>query len=433
MTTVDSSANCSDIVLFLGNARDGEYEWFYENGIKIGIILDINNAKNVGDLNKFEFVERFDFKNDIGQLFTIMESIRSNYNITCLLHMREFYVRHSAILSEKYNFKGLSLEAAENCLSKLRMRALFQQNIGSHATVKYSSVESLADVKKFIEKVGLPLIIKPSNLYGSFFVDVINEMSQIETTYLRIKNGILNYNERSHTGTKSIMMQAEEYMDGSKHSIECLVNESGTVYITPIVDGFTSKDLAGTDDFHRFAAVTPSHLGDTEQQQVNQLAIDAVRALGMKSALAHVEMIYTDSGPKLLEVGAKPGGMRAQILNKAYGINLISAYAKMLKSQNFINELNKKWSKSFAFVRPLPAKKGTFEKFNDLDRIPSLNTYYSHSISVRPGNIVGPAKEGYMHFLTIELYADNLQDILSDIDYIAKQNNLFIVNYDEAN
>ncbi len=169
-------------------------------------------------------------------------------------------------------------------------------------------------------------------------------------------------------------------------------------------------------------------LSQEQQLALQQLATDAVKSLNFTNSLAHVEMVFTQTGPRLLEVGAKPGGNRGQMLRKAYNINLVGAYAKMLQDQPFQDELKIKTKKAFAFLRPLSAKKGAFRKFNRLDRVTNLTTYYDHRISIEAGVKVGLAKDGYMHFLTIELYDADIHNILADIKYLSKQDDLFIVS-----
>ena len=324
----DKKDGKTKIVLFMGNVREGEYEWFYKNNIKLGIILDKNNAKKVGDLSRFELIEHFDFKNDIGDLFDIIATIEENYTIVCLLNMREFYVKPTAMVAEKYGFQGISIKAAENSLSKNRMRTLFKKNMGDSAIVHHALISNAMDLEAFINKVGLPIVVKPSNLYGSMFVDLVRDKGEAASCYFQTINKINEYHKRAPISVNEIPLQAEEFLQGSVHSIDCLVDKEGHVYTTPIVDVFTARDM-GIDDFHHYARVTPSLLSGPDQEAAKKIAMDGVIALDIKSSLAHVEFVLTPSGPKLLEIGARVGGNRAHMLNKAYGIDLVPAYAKM--------------------------------------------------------------------------------------------------------
>ncbi|SEP37731.1 ATP-grasp domain-containing protein [Propionispora vibrioides] len=419
-----------EIVLYLGNARTGEYEWFYEHGIDIGIILDVNNSKNIADLSKFTLVETFNFTmGHIEDLFTIIENIKTRYNILCLLNMREFYVRQSAILSEKFNLRGLSIEAAENSLSKTKMRELFLKKLGKDTTAQYTEVGNVKELRDFINQVGLPVIIKPHNLYASLFVEKITDEDQIEKSYYAIKEGVLAYYKKKNIKSSNEKLLAEEFLEGYTHSIDCLIDEEGIVYTTPIVDGFTARDYGG-NDFNRCAAIFPSQLKKAKQEQARELAKCAVKALGITSSLAHVELVFTSQGPKLLEVGARIGGSRAQMLNKAFGIDLVPAYAKMLQGKNFEEELKVKWEKGFAFARPLPSKRGVFRGLNNIDKILSLPSFYDQRLSIEAGTIVGPSKNGYMHFWTLECYSDDFNKVRTDIQSVLKEKNLFDIDFE---
>lgn len=52
----------------------------------------------------------------------------------------------------------------------------------------------------------------------------------------------------------------------------------------------------------------PSRLSKTTIDTIKDLAVKAIRSVGINMGPAHVEMIVTAQGPKMVELGARMGG-----------------------------------------------------------------------------------------------------------------------------
>lgn len=146
---------------------------------------------------------------------------------------------------------------------------------------------------------------------------------------------------------------------------------------------------------------------------MRQLAMAAVEALGLRLCAAHVEFILTDDGPKLLEVGLRPGGHRARVLHEAHGVSFMAAYAAVLRGE--VPDLAERSHSPFGIVTPFPRQEGVFAGLNDVERLTGLSSYLGHSVYHSPGKIIGTAAQGYWQVLSAELTADSTPELVQDM------------------
>jgi hypothetical protein len=410
------------IVLFLGALRHGEFESLLSRGIPCGALIDSNTKLHLPDLAQFQVVEHFDFLRPEKELLGKLQEIQAKWR--CLINVVEHYVAVFSRLAPELGLPGLSSRSAQLCLDKFAMRQRFLERIGPQATGRFREVQTEEQLRAFAAQVGFPLVLKPTNLSASLFISLNHTLDELLGSYRRLVAKVPGYYQQAALTGKSLAIQVEGFMDGSNHSIDCWVDAAGNVTATPVVDVLTGKDV-GIDDFHHFARITPSHLSPEEQAEASRLAIAGAKALDLSTVVAHVEFIQTPAGPKLLEIGARPGGNRVRILEMTYGIDQIFAYCQILCGQS--PEVRSEKAKPSAIVTPFPRHQGILHAFRDLDRLQKLPTYLYHEVRGRVGQAVGLAKDGYKAPLYIELTAPTREDVRRDVDAIASWDDLIVV------
>ena len=95
----------------------------------------------------------------------------------------------------------------------------------------------------------------------------------------------------------------EEYMRGPEVSVETLA-VNGKVTIVQITDKITT----GQPHFVELGHSQPSSLSYEIQQQIRDITVAANEAIGIKDGPSHTEIIVTEKGPKIVELGARLGG-----------------------------------------------------------------------------------------------------------------------------
>lgn len=412
-------------ILFFGGTYKGEYENFKLLGFNIIVIVDEHVTYIPSDQSDFKLVKKMKIqqldKNSMEQIKLLV--IESNV-VSILCSLEQFLSSYSDLL-EYLGINGLKKKAALFSSNKTLMHDAFSKNIGPDSTAKYQTINNKDQLMEFANSVGFPIVLKPDGLYLSLFVTHNTNYAELLHNYEETKKGIQAYLEKTKLN-KTVSIQAEEYLSGSNHSVDCIVTQEGTVIPTPIIDVLTGRDI-GDSDFHHFARLTPSLLTELQQAEIIEASILGVKALEMTSCLAHAELIYTKNGPKLLEISARRGGNRVNILRESFGIELIDLYHDVLsKNEIKINFLKKQ---PFAIVTPFPSCRGILKKINDIKITDEIDSYYSHESKANPGDQIGPAQDGYIAPMSIQLKSSTAENILKDIIKISKMNDLFV--YDE--
>jgi len=410
----------SGIVLFLGMVRRGEFESLQKQGLPLGILVDTNSKARLGDVSGFAVVERFDFSRPLSELIEAVRGIQGRFKISCLFNVIEFYVAQTAQVAAALGLPGITPASAGLCLDKSIMRRRLHERIGPRAAARFHVVNSQADLLDHAGRLGYPVFLQPANVSASMWSTCNTTPEMLLANYRAMCDEVPKYYERLGQGGKKLVVVLAEYLDGKNTSIDCLIDQSGKVYTTPVVDVLTGRDV-GIDDFHHFARVVPSALPTAEQEELAALAAAGVKALEMTSSAAHVEFI----GSRLGEIAARPGGNRPRILEMAFGMDVLYAYYQILQGQ--APDLRRTRSSAAAIVTPFPARAGVLQTIRHLEEVPQLPGYLYHEVRAQSGQPVGLASGGYRAPLYIELLSDNADDIRAGVNRIASWSDLYEV------
>ncbi|MFE9019894.1 ATP-grasp domain-containing protein [Streptomyces sp. NPDC007808] len=417
-----------DTVFFLGNARYGEFEPLRASGLRVGLIRDVRSRGWCADDEAFDTVLPWDPEEGAEGLTALAGRLRAQA-AACVLNLREAYVEPYARLLAVLGLPALPVDEVAALRSKELMRRLFTERIGEHSTGRFGRAGSVADVVDFGERHGWPVVVKPAALYSSLFVLTVSGPEAAAEVFEQVRQGVAEHVRAKGMPDRFTALQVEEFLSGSNHSVDLVVDRDGTPWPSPVVDVLTGADLGG-DDFHHFARFAPSLADADSQQRMTDLAVDAVRAMGLRLCAAHVEFILTSRGPRLLEVGIRPGGHRARVLHQAHGISFMDAYAAVLRGEK--PDLTPRYDRPFGIVTPFARDTGVFTGLRGFDRVTSLPSYAGHSLYHAPGASAGTAAQGHWQILSAELSADRPTDLVRDMTAVWHMSDLVQTRSSEA-
>ena len=161
-----------------------------------------------------------------------------------------------------------------------------------------------------LEAVGTPAVLKPVDSGGQRGVFVISDPTEL--THLLPET-------LSHSRTRQAIL--EQFIDGDELNGIVVVREGEPTLITlsdrlrPPGPGF------GVGWIHLY----PSSLGRDALESAGQVALAAVRALGLRNGIAFPQVLVTQDGQALVvEVAARiPAGQMADLVRCATGIDLV--------------------------------------------------------------------------------------------------------------
>ncbi|MBC3272856.1 ATP-grasp domain-containing protein [Pseudomonas sp. SWRI81] len=385
--------------LIIGNIRDGEYEGLLAEGITPLLIADSRKTSKIADASRISPVALYDFSKGLSaELIDLTQRLLDEHRFTSVLNFREGYVAITARLCAALPALAHLHRNVENTLDKVLQRQRFQQsgNPDLHVLSREVRIDELLARPT---ELPYPFILKPANLYSSLFVRCLHNPQELLDYARHEWPALQRYVAGKQRETDQLLL--EEFLQGSNHSIDCAIAADGTIHSFPIVDVIAGVDI-GRADFHHFARYTPSTLAtDTAlQARCQRLAHDAVKALELAGTFAHVEFILTANGPRVLEVGARPGGSRIHVIRQAWGLSLDVCYHRALSAQTLPQP--RQTPAPFGIATPFARADRFYDGLHNADRITPLPGFQRWYAYVDPGDSIGPVSHGFQNYLYIE-------------------------------
>lgn len=326
----------------------------------------------------------------------------------------ENYILPTAKIAKKLGLPGLPVEAAEACTDKFLMRSLFDK-----APIKISPAFSIVDdvetLKTFAQNHDFPLILKPTNLAKSLLVTKNHNPEELLLNYEK-SMGLLHGVYKKYAPTRNPQLLVEEFLEGSIHSVDAFVDSNGEPEVlAQIVDYQTGYDIGFDDNFH-YSRILPSKLSEHNQTKLRECAEAGIRALGMKNSPAHVEIIMTPHGPRIVEIGARNGGYRERMHRLANNLDIPGAALQLALGNK--PKITATKNDSCAVLELFPKKPGVFKEIANEKNLHELPSTVYVSIKANPGQTIGKAGDGHKMCAVIILNNSDAKQFDKDLKYV---------------
>ena len=375
-------------ILIVGKSFSGIKAYLSERGYDFTVLQDRATTK---------FPDK-KFKNRIVVDFTDQDSILSAVNalhakkpIDGLLATYEQYIRSTADIAHHLGLPGLSREAAAACTDKELMRQKFAL-APEKISPAFKAVSDENELLEFARNHHFPLILKPANLSKSLLVTKNSSHEELLANYQKAI-GLIGGVYKKYAPNSQPKLIVEEFLEGPIFSVDAFVDASGEPHVLDnVVDYQTGYDIGFDDNFH-YSRILPSRLSQPDIDAIRHAAAVGCRALGMTSSPAHVEIILTADGPRIVEIGARNGGYRERMHALANGID-ITANALAL-SLDLPLDISPKRNDCVGVFELFPKTPGIFQGIAHEDQLRKLPSFHYLSVKVSPGQLVGKAADGH--------------------------------------
>ena len=300
-------------------------------------------------------------------------------------------MRSLAYATTMLGLPGICYDTAVKATDKGEMIKAFAAHDVSHPW--YYIVSDLAELERIADKIIYPCISKPTDNSGSRGVMLINTPDEL-------KESVAYSASQGRRGGVIL----EEYMRGQEVSVEIIVLDG-----VPSILQVTDKLTTGAPHFVEMGHSQPSVLPKDDVAAIKELASKAVLAVGIQNGPAHVEIMLTEDGPKMVELGARMGGdcITTHLVPLSTGIDMIKATIQIALGET--PDIEPKFEKGSA-IRFLDAPSGTITAVSGVEEARAVDGVVEVTLTKQVGELSGSIDSSTDRLGYVVAQADTAED-----------------------
>jgi biotin carboxylase len=284
-----------------------------------------------------------------------------------------------ARIAAERELPGIGIETGRLMTNKVAMRRRLEA--AGIPQPRFATVASQGEAESAANAVGFPAVLKPgagSGQHGLFRVDSLADV-------------------RAHLAEAIAVSPEEpavleEYVEGIELN-GIVVLHAGEPLLVSLCDRLRPTGRGfGVSWLH----VYPPHLEGDRLAEAERIAAEAAAALGLRSGIAFPQLIASPDGRLLLvECAARIGGMMAELLEHALGIDLLEIQLRFALGEEISPELVERHANRATAIRFLTAEPGSLPtgrvtRVGPLDPVLASPGVVDASIYAVPGEIIRP-------------------------------------------
>lgn len=169
---------------------------------------------------------------------------------------------------------------------------------------RQARITSHADLRRFIDQVGYPVVVKPVDGAGAKATARVSNEGEIGAALNQLMPSAAN------------PAQAEEFVFGDEHSFETVVLNGKAVWSSSTF--YLPGPLAVLENsWMQYCILLPREVSQPHVERFRPVNHAALSALGLRNGFSHMEWFDRPAGPVVSEVGARPPGANIMLMNGA--------------------------------------------------------------------------------------------------------------------
>jgi hypothetical protein len=222
-----------------------------------------------------------------------------------------------AYAREALGIDGMDVQTALNVRDKSRMKEVLQA--AGVPCAQHQLVTSPAEALAFAEAVGFPLVAKPPAGAGAQATYRLDDMAALRGWLEAIP---------PHAEAPGLL---EEFLVGDEHSFDSVTIGGETVF-SSISDYIPTPLEVLRQPWIQWTVVLPRELNDPRYERIWEVGPAALRALGVRDALTHMEWFHRlDGSIAVSEVAARPPGAQiSSMLGYVHDVDFYRVWAELV-------------------------------------------------------------------------------------------------------
>jgi biotin carboxylase len=287
-----------------------------------------------------------------------------------------------AAVAEALDLPGIGTDVAHLLTNKRAMRdALGAAGLPQPS---YASLRSHADVDAAVAAVGFPAVLKPVDSGGQRAVFRIESREELDRD---LPDAI------SESPTDEALL--EGFVDGVEMN-GIVIARLGEPALVTLSDRLRPPGIGfGVGWIH----VYPPSIPPDQLRLAGRVAVEAVRALGLRDAIAFPQLIASPDGSvSVVEVAARiPGGQMADLVRHAVGIDLVEvallqAFGDYVPDDVALPRFTQPLAIRFFTAEPGPLPTGRVTRVGELDTVLASEGVVQADTYLRVGETIRPVR-----------------------------------------
>ena len=317
----------------------------------------------------------------------------------------EAHVMPAAHVREACDIPGTTTRTAFLCRDKPAMKEVLRE--AGVPCAQSTGATSTEEVREFAERVGYPLILKPSDAAGAsgtYRVDNDDELSHaIQMT------GV-------HRGEQTAV---EEFIEGHEAFYDTLCCEG------EVVHDFITHYYPGVLEAMRTRWISPqvvvtNRVEASDYAEVRELGKRVIEVLGIETSPTHMEWFFGPKGLKFSEIGCRPPGVRVwDLYSAANDFDIYVEWAKLLVHGKTDTKASRNHASGMIALRP--DRDGTIAGYDGIEEM--KRTLGSNIIDAHlppPGTGTQPVEGGYMANAWVRMRHPDYDELRKMMDWVGE-------------
>ncbi|MBD3867454.1 MAG: ATP-grasp domain-containing protein [Acidobacteria bacterium] len=240
---------------------------------------------------------------------------------------------------------------------KFRDKALMKETLQAAGVpcARHVLAGSREQIREFLERTGYPVVVKPIDGAGGKDTHRVEDSDGLERALAVTEP----------TPERPVLM--EEFVQGQEHSFDCVSIHGRQVWHS-LSHYYPGPLEVMENPWIQWCVMIPREVDDARYDDIRQVASQALDALGVGTALSHMEWFRRQDGSiAVSEVGARPPGAQfTTLISYANEIDLYGAWAELMVYDRF-RPPERKFAAGAAYLRG--QGEGPIRRILGLDRI----------------------------------------------------------------
>ncbi|MBA3380247.1 MAG: ATP-grasp domain-containing protein [Actinobacteria bacterium] len=285
-----------------------------------------------------------------------------------------------AAVADELGLAGIGIDTAHRMTHKLAMRAALAD--AGVPQPLFAAIRSAENAPQALDASGLPAVLKPVDSGGQRAVFRVESVEDLERDLEEALN---------ESPTHEALVEA--FVDGIEMN-GIVIARGGETTLLTLSDRLRPPGIGfGVGWMH----VYPPSIPADQLEQAEHIAVDSVRALGLRDGIAFPQLIASPEGDvAVVEVAARiPGGQMADLVRHAVGVDLVEialrqALGEEIGDEHALPQFSQPLAIRFFTADPGPLSTGrvvsigSLDPVRDAEGVVQADTYLEVGETIRP-------------------------------------------------